>query len=391
MPLIRVGGAGIPLNLTGALGGPLPNESLAPYLQFNPAKGSNAIDLKAGQLMILPSGTYLISPGPYTSIMWLDPVTQIYRSVSTPGDRIPMVIVADGGNYALANTTGCAVGAIVTTTGSGYTNGIGATATGLSFSTNGGAQTWVPVVGGAINSTVSVTAGGANYTYPPILVFDAPPPGGIQATGYCTLSTGAVNAVTVVNQGGGYVTAPNITVINDLRDTTGSGAVLTVNATLASSGSLVALYPSNIGTPVTSVPTLTVSSGSAAATPVMNFVVTGFTAAAGGAGYGNAQPFVVTTIGETLTALGTTAASGTSGSIADVGLTRPRPARILGTSTSGGAITATGAVIIDAGFGIQGVPYGIVLAGGSGTVTTIGQATITVGSIASDRSWVQPI
>ena len=54
-----------------------------------------------------------------------------------------------------------------------------------------------------------------------------------------------------------------------------------------------------------------------------------------------------------------------------------------------GAITATGLVVNDGGL-FQSVPSGIVLPGGSGTVTTIGQATITVGS-ALDYYIIQPV
>ena len=57
-----------------------------------------------------------------------------------------------------------------------------------------------------------------------------------------------------------------------------------------------------------------------------------------------------------------------------------RPAKIQGTSTAGGALTATGLVIEDAGYGYEAVPNLFPLAGGSGLATTQGQITATVGA-----------
>lgn len=391
----RIGGGGIPLNLTGALGAQLPNTTASAALQFSPARGSNTVDLAAGQILQLGAGTYLAALGTYTSLLWFDPVTGIYRPVAALPDRASVPIDSDGGNYQLGNLTGCPVGALITTAGTLYTNGIGSAQNGLVVTASAGGSVWVAVTGGAINSTIAITAAGQNYLYPPILVIDAPPTGGIQATAVCTISAGAINAVTVNNQGAGYVTAPNITLIRDPRDTTGNGGILTVNATLAGSGGLTALYPSNYGTSLTAVPTFTftVQSGfpgsGAAATAVMNFVVTGFTVNSGasGAGYGNAQPFLILTTGDVIA---TAAAANTAGPIAGIGLTRPRMARVEGVSTAGGLVTAVNAVIGDAGFGIQQVPKAVVLAGGTGLATTVGQVTLTVGGV-TDRSWVQPI
>ena len=333
MATVRTGGLGIPLNLTGALGGPLPQPGASPITMFQPSRGSNAIDLAAGQILQMPAGTFQLALGTYTSLLWLDPVTNIYRPVAASPDRVTKYIDSDGGNFQIGNLTGCAVGALITNVGAGYTNGIGTAATGLTVTPSTGGSVWVPVVGGAINSTVAITAGGSGYLYPPILVIDAPPTGGIQATATCTISGAAINAVTVVNQGAGYTTAPNIRLINDPRDTVGSGGVLTVNATLVGSGALTALYPSNYGTSLTAVPTFTFSPASTtAATAVMNFVVTGFTVNSGasGAAYGTSQPFLILTTSDSI---GTAAAANTAGPIASTGVTRNRMARIDGTSS----------------------------------------------------------
>lgn len=380
----RLGGTNIGLSTQGAIGSRVPSQIAGSIGLVNPSAGSNAITLAAARIQNLPSGTFILALGAYTSLQYKDPVTGDWTTVNGASDILPIQIDSDGGNYRLANLTGTPVGGLITNAGSALTNGVGTVA----ITPSAGASVWTSVVGGAINSTVTVTAGGTLYTYAPTLVFSPPPAGGVQATGIATLSAGAVNAVTVTNQGAGYTLAPTITVIPDPRDTTGSGAILTVNATLAGSGTMTAMYPTDPGTVLTAVPTFTFSPASTiAATAIMNFVVTGFTVGAGGVAYGNAQPFLIIVPPAIVAG---TRASNTAGPISDTSLTFPRAAWINGTSTAGGAITATGAVVPDAGFGMQAVPNGIVIAGGTALATTVGQATITVGGI-TDTSYVQPI
>ena len=170
MAIPRIGGVGIPLNLTGAIGGPLPQGT-----SFAPTKGSNAITLSASEVFALPAGTYLIAAGPYTSIQFLDPVENNWRTINAANSLMPITVDSDGGNYRLANLTGTPIGALITNSGSAYTNGIGTTATGLTVTISAGSSKWVPVVGGAINSTITITAGGTGYLFPPILVIDTPP------------------------------------------------------------------------------------------------------------------------------------------------------------------------------------------------------------------------
>lgn len=397
MATVRVGGSGVGLNLTNALGGPIPQQNANPITAFNPTRGTNAVTLLASEVAMIPSGTFWTSPGPYTSIQFKDPVTVSWRTINASNSIGPWApLDSDGTNFRLANLTGCVIGALITNASSAMTNGIGSAATGLTVTASAGASVWQPVVGGAINSTIAITNGGSNFLYEPILVIDAPPVGGIQATATCTISAGAINAVTVLNQGAGYVNAPNVTVINDPRDTTGTGAVLTVNATLAGSGTLTALYPTNHGTPLTAVPTFTftptVGGSGLAATCIMNFVVTGFTVGSGvsGAGYGTAQPFLILSQGGIVSG---TRAANTAGPIADTSLTLPRMAQIAGTTATGkipASATGTPPFITDAGFGFQAVPNGIVLAGGTGLATTVAQVTLTVGGI-TDTSWIQPV
>jgi len=88
--------------------------------------------------------------------------------------------------------------------------------------------------------------------------------------------------VTVDNQGAGYTAAPSITIVNDPRDTVGSGAVLT--AALTGSGTIAAVLCTDYGTAVSAVPTLTFTGGggaSGAATALGVYTVTSVGAATG--------------------------------------------------------------------------------------------------------------
>lgn len=381
MASIRIGGSGIALGLSGSIGSRVTSPTTG---LTNPLGGSNAVTLTAARTQIIPAGTFWVAPGPYTSLQWKDPVTGAWRTINASPTTVPYSLDSDGANFRLANLTGTPIGALITNAGSSLTNGFNT----VTVTPSAGASVWQTVVGGAINSTVTVTAGGSGYTYAPTLIFSPPPTGGIQATGVAVLSAGAVNSVTVTNQGAGYTIAPTVTVINDLRDTTGSGAVLTVNATLAGSGTLTAMYPTDPGTVLTAVPTFTFSPASTiAATAIMNFVVTGYSADTVGVAYGTSQPFLVLSTGGIVAG---TRASNTAGPIADKGLTVPRMAQLAGTSTSGGATTATGIVIQDAGFGFQAVPSAIIIAGGGALPTTAAAGSFTVGGI-TDTSFVQPV
>ena len=367
MTITRQGGAGIGLQTWGLSG------------------NNNVRSIPAGSVETVPSGQFYITPGPYTQIQTLDPISGIWRQLS-PFNSGTQFVTSDGTNVRIANLTGTAVGGYITNVGSGYTSAPVVTA-------SAGASAWTAIVGGAINGTVTITTAGAGYNYTPRLVVSAPPVGGIQATATCTISGGVVNAVTVVNQCSGYLTAPTIQVVADPRDAIASTpgpttpAVLTVNATLAGAGTITGLICTNQGTVLTAVPTLTFTGGggsSAAATVVMCFTATGFTVGTAGAGYGNAQPFAVLTAGGIV--------SGAAGAVVNPyvsnGMFTPRQANISGTSTSGGAITATGLVVNDPGL-FQAVPQGIVLAGGSGLATGQGVVTITVGGVA-DTVTLQP-
>jgi hypothetical protein len=261
------------------------------------------LSLPSGVPYVLPSAQYLVTPGKYTFLQTWDPSTCTWRSNGTPIQSDPGLVSADGFNKRLINLTGTVVGAVITNAGTGYTNGIyypsgvlgPAGQTGISGNPNavlqagtaaaptvtvaagGGTNlaSGILIVGGAINSTITITTAGTGYTYPPALVISNPPAGGWPATATCTISAGAINAVTVTNQGAGYTTAPTVTVVRHPLDITGAGAVLTVNATLAGSGTVTGIsFPVN-GAGYTSVPAITFTPASTtAATAIMCLTVT---------------------------------------------------------------------------------------------------------------------
>lgn len=340
-------------------------------------QASGPISLPAGGVELIPAGQWHIQPGAYTFIQVKDPIAGIWRTLGTTQGDVKAVL-SDGQNFRLVNLSGCAAGALITNVGAGYTSAPAVTA-------SAGGSAWRAIVGGAINTAVTITAAGTNYTYPPILLIDAPPTGGVQATAVAVLTAGAISGVTVINQGAGYTFPPNITVIPDPRDTTGAGAVLAVNATLAGAGTITAVVCTDHGAPQTAVPTLAFAGGggaSAAATPVMCLTVTGYTVGTAGVAYGNAQPILTMAVGGIV--------AGTPGAVVNPALGpalfTPRTGIITSVSTAGGALQA-GGVIQDGGL-FQAVPASITLAG-NGVPTTQAVATLTVGGV-TDTSFIYP-
>lgn len=249
------------------------------------------------------TGQYLLQLGRKTSLQIYDPSCQYWRNVQAFPNGSVGVISADGANYRLANTTGCPVGALITNGGSSLTNGFNT----VTVTPSAGSSVWNTIVGGSINSTITITNAGTNYLAPPIIVFGPPPTQGstpyILPTATCTLTNGTIGSVTVSNVGAGLVAVPTITVIPAWGDTTGGGAVLTINATLANSGVLTALYPAAntiasstttslvpqyapYGSAQTAVVTFTFSPASSiAATAIMNWTITSFTQSTAGVAY----------------------------------------------------------------------------------------------------------
>jgi len=369
----RIGGAGIPLSVAAGLA---PGGGAASGL-------TNVMTVLPGKRYVIPAGIYAVDLDLVANIEFLDPVTGIWRVMSAAYSDGHTIVNSDGANFAIANMTGFPVGALITNAGTGYTNGIGSAATGLTVTASAGGSTWVPIVGGALGTSVTITTAGSGFTFAPTLIVDAPPNGGFQASMTCTISAGAINAVTVINQGAGYSGVPKITVINDVRDLTAAGGAGQVNtqavltAALTGSGTLTGLYPAATGqgTVLTAVPTFTFSPASTtAATAIMNFAVTSYTQTAGGAAYGTSAMVISNNhlVG---------GASVLANPAHNIGLTTPRPCRITA-GLSGGALTTAGQIVEDPGSGIQVVPSLGVLSMNS-IATTVATATANVGGVNS--------
>jgi len=374
---------------------------------------SNNVTLGAGESWMIPPGTWWVKPGPYTFLQWLDPVTAIAANITTPAgtgtstvglwktrptaaDR-ETYVESDGSNFRLANLSGCTIGAVITTGGVTYTNGIGTTATAVTVTPSSGSSKWGIVVGGAVSLTLTTATGtttaGTGYNFPPIVVVDAPPAGGLQATAIVTsLTTGTIPVanVQIINQGAGYTSNPNVTFSPDPREqyaaTPGPTAVAVVVVTLTATGQVTGLYPTDSGTALTGVPTLTLTNATttALATAIMNFCLTGVgTYTTGGSSLGSLTLLSVSnTISASTNFITNPLHNG-------VGVSFPRPARINATLSSGVASSTTGTVLEDQGLGIQQVPSMVPLYSITSTTAVVPQpGTPTVGGV-TDTSYIQ--
>ena len=392
MATVRLGGPSVPLPTFPGLVNNSSAQGSAPYTAGYYTGLTNAISLAASAEYYIPSGTWWVFPGPYTFLQWKDPYSAKFTVRPTSATGVHY-IDSDGTNYKLANTTGCPVGASITAVGTAgvFTTGIGTTATGLTVTASSGSSTWTPIIGGAISTTLATSTGtttaGSGYLYPPLCIIDAPPTGGLQATAIVTsISSGTVPVanVQVINQGAGYPAAPNLTFLNDPRDTAGSGAVVVL--TLTGTGVLTGLYPSNHGTPLTGVPTLTFSTSTAAATCIMNFTVTSY-ATTGIVTGSSIQAAEVTSIGNLVAAQ---ASPAPINPLHSNGVTFPRPARIAAEISSGGII-ATGQTVEDGGLGIQQVPSAVISYSITSTTAIVPSlTTLNVGGV-TDTSYIQPV
>jgi hypothetical protein len=143
-------------------------------------------------------------------------------------------------------------------------------------------------------ASINVSAGGSGYTAVPGIVIGAPNvTGGTQAEAVATISGGAVVAVTVTTAGSGYTTAPSVTF------SSGAAAATAVLNT----GQVNTITLTNAGTGYTSQPTITLSAppsgtGVVTATAIASYNTfkTGTLAVLvtnGGTGYGASGSFSV--------------------------------------------------------------------------------------------------
>lgn len=391
MPINKIGGnQNLYPPLTLALG---PGESyLLPAGQGVVGSFGSAIQQFTGYQL---TGQYVVNLGPFTTLQVYDSNLQTWRNVEADSSG-PITISCDGTNYRIANTTGVAVGALVTAGGSGLTNGFNT----VTATQSAGGGTWNVIVGGAINPTLQLAAGGTGYTQRPILVCNPPAAQGstpyMLPTAVASITGGAISAVTVTNVGAGLVGNPTWTVLPAPGDTTGGGGSIASTAALQGSGTVTTVYTTgNYGTVgLTAVPTLSFSPASTiTATAIMNFTITSVSVTAAGSGYGNAQPVAVLCPGGQVA--GTAALISPGNPLFDKNIVFPRAAAMEATTTAGGAVGTAGqslaATIHDPGYGFQKVPNLFPIPGGSGgPVTTSAQLAAIVGG-QNDVTVIQPI
>lgn len=325
---------------------------------------SQAFTLQAGATMLIPAGSWNISLGGYSVVQEFDPVQKTWTNKGGTSSGFEY-ITSDGVNFRLANPQGCVVGANVTTAGTGYSS-----TTPPTITAGFGSASLYAIIGGAVATTPTVTNGGTGYQYPPLIFLDPPPASGnpgFQATGYATLSGTTVSSITIDNQGAGYTNVPNIYIQPDSRDTTGIGA--SAVATLTGSGTLTSVGVLNMGTPLTTQPVLTVSSGSGAAAAIMVRSIGGYTVTTAGSGYSGTVEISALTSGLTSVNVLTNPKWTT-------GLVRTRKASIIAgvTNTS---ITTSGLIVLDGGIYAGSSPLTIIYGSQNGTSILAGAVAPT--------------
>lgn len=320
---------------------------------------SNILTLQAGNTQLIPAGTWGIQPSAlrYINLQQMDQITGIWRTIGALSTYA--YVNSDGNNYRVANQTGCVVGAYLTNAGSAYTSAPTVTVPATSGAKlNAVAMTAAHLV----NTSPTITNGGSNYVYAPIVSFAAPPAGGVQASGFATLASGAVSSITVTNQGAGYTSPPIIFMVNDPRDTAGGGAMAT--CTLTGAGTIGAVLVTDFGSPVSVVPTITFAGGggtAGAATAVMELVMSAYTITSGGSGYvGNV---LVTGLSTPYTG------SGTNPTIQS-NLVNWRQCWIDASLWSSSSLTATGQTVYDGGL-FPTYPKGYVLGWSNGSAAQV--------------------
>jgi hypothetical protein len=343
-----------------------------------PTPATNELTLAAGQALTIPGGDWALNLGKYTLIQYLDPITGIW--VGTSGELGTQFIHSDGQNIRIANLTGCPIGAVITNAGTNYVQA------STTVSPSAGGSLWSAIVGGALNTSLSITSAGSGYTVPPLVLIPAPTNTaltypGVQATAYASISSGTVSGITIASQGAGYLSAPSVTLLPSPYDPNyGSIVNATAVSTLTGSGTVTAVLCTNNGAPQSSAPTLTIAGvgASAAATATMCWTATGASVTAGGAGYTTSTE--VTSLG------GRSAATPVYTNPAiEAQILNPRPAA-MSVAVSGTSITSIGTVY-DGGL-YAGTPTTLVLT--NAVATTAATLVLTLGS-TSDTSYIQPL
>lgn len=181
-------------------------------------EGGTRIELASGGVFYPPPGEYIYNLPANTTLEYFDGQAQSWQTLSNASTG--GYLSADGANFRFHNVTGIVNSVTISTTGSGQTNGIGATATGVTIAI-AASNTNVPannatayaIVGGNV-AAPTITQAGSGFLVTPLIVIDPPPQGGIQATATCTLNaSGGIATVTIQNAGAGYAASPNFWII----------------------------------------------------------------------------------------------------------------------------------------------------------------------------------
>lgn len=393
-------------NTIGAVGVSLPPPQALYPAQINnqpQISATNRISLPPGGNILIPSGTWWVVPGVYSSVQVLDPVTNTWVVYETDTINTGFKVNSDGVNYRIINPTGFPIGACVTNGGTGYTSAPAVAA-------GAGGSTWLAIVGGAISQiNISAAGSGLNYGSTPIVNIAAPPSPGVPATAAATInSAGAITTITMINQGAGYTSAPAVTISpaagdpNLLSTSTVNITNAKATAQLSYVGVVSAVLLTNDGLSAQAqAPALTFSGGAgsnAAATAVMALTVTGYTVTTAGSGY--AQGAVsVSTFGGSLATLTSGLLSSPSSPVMAYGLMVPRQAQITAwvSATIGGVVLTPfpNGGVIDGGL-FEQVPFvtttpapSAATSGGASpnVIATLG---LTMGSV-NDTVFVTPL
>ena len=341
----------MPGNLSGpGIGLPYPTNLYPSELNNAPQDASsNKLTLAPGDTFVVPAGDYIFGLGMYTVMQFLDPITNTWvTAAGSAWNRGMSFVSADGFTVRLANLTGCVVSASVINGGTGYVQST-TTITAIGAFT-GAIPTLLPIVGGALAvSGGTLTANGAGYGVPPIVMIPPPPPaqtnpngvGGIPATAYAVIASGTVSSISITNPGAGYPSAPVAVIVPSPFDPNLSSGITaaTVAFSLTSTGVIMGALVTNNGSPLTngSLASVTLSIGGAGASGsltanVMQTVVSG-TISGTGTGYGTAVN-ILTTGGAPVQ--GTI----TNGPLYNYLEFEPRPANISAPSVTAGAVAA---------------------------------------------------
>jgi len=219
------------------------------------AAPTSRVSLQAGQVLMVPGGSWFASGGAASALEYLDPVSNQWITLNPPGTAWYDSFFSDGQNVRIHNISGVATGATVTAGGSGYVQST------VLVTPSAGNSIWRAVVGGALGA-YTVVNGGSGFTMVPLVFIAAPPTPGVMAEAHATVAGGVVTAITADVAGAGYLTPPTIIIlpspndpnINNIRP---ASATVVLGATDA----ITAVLLVNAGVQLAAAPTLTIAGG----------------------------------------------------------------------------------------------------------------------------------